>query len=67
MNKLSKFICCSSLDFYQPCNGMPLCLQDNLWGYRLSLHRGISGAAGTKRGQLLEVKVERYKQPVILN
>ena len=44
-----------------------LCLQDNLWGYRLSLHRGKSGAAGTKRGQLLEVKDERYKQPVIQN
>ena len=29
-------------------------------------NRGNSGAAGTKRGQLLEVKVERYKQPAIL-
>ena len=35
-------------------------------GYSLSLHRGKSGAAGTKRGQFLEVKAERYKQPVIL-
>ena len=33
MNKLSKFRCCSSLDFYQLCNGMSLCLQDNLWVY----------------------------------
>ena len=32
------------------------CLQDNLWGYRLSLHCGRSGAAGTKKGQLLKVK-----------
>ena len=36
------------------------------WGHTLSLHRGKSGAAGTKKGQFSEVKVERYKQPVIL-
>ena len=42
-------------------NANALCLQDNLWVYRLSMHRGKSGAAGTKRGQLLYVKNERYK------
>ena len=35
----------------------PLCLQDN---------HGAIDSAGVKIGQLLEVKVERYKQPVIL-
>ena len=44
----------------------PLCLQDTLWSKRLSLNLGKSGAAGTKSGQLLEVKDERYKQSAIL-
>ena len=35
----------------------------NLWVFRLSMHRGKSGTAGTKRGQLLYVKVERHNQP----
>ena len=45
------------------CLALSLCLHDNLLGYRLSVPRGRSDAAGTKRGQYLEVKTERYKQP----
>ena len=34
-------------------------LQDSLWGSRLFLDCGKSGDAGTKGGQLLEVKINK--------
>ena len=43
-----------------------LALLYNLRGCRLSLRCDKSGAEETMNRQLLEVKVRRYKQPVIL-